>query len=110
MYGLARYDGVNYITFRNDPVDSLSISFDDITSLFEDHNNNLWVGTWGGGINKFDPVTGKFTRFLYKDTDPAGLCDNIIWAINEDNDGNIWIGTDRGGIDKYIPSLNKFVH
>lgn len=110
MYGLVRFDGVNYITFRNDPNDSSSISFDDITALFEDHNKNLWVGTWGGGLNKFDPVTGKFTRFLYKDADTDGLGDNIIWTINEDDLGNIWIGTGRGGVDKYIPSKNKFIH
>ena len=48
MYGLVRYDGLNYKTFTYDPENPESISFDDVISLFEDSNGNLWIGTWGG--------------------------------------------------------------
>ena len=95
MYGLVKYDGRNYTTYRNDPMDSTSISFDDIISLFEDSRGNIWAGTWGGGLNKFDPKTKKFTRFLYAKSPDKGLCDNIVWTINEDDSGNIWVGTQR---------------
>jgi len=110
MYGLVKYDGKDYTTYRSDPWDSSSISFDDIISLFEDHNGNIWVGTWGGGLNKLDPVTGKFRRFLYNKNNPAGICDNIVWSINEDKSGNIWIGTQRGGIDQINANTTKMVH
>lgn len=110
MYGLVRYDGIDYTIYRNDPWDSTSISFDDITALFEDSRGNIWAGTWGGGLNKLDPATGKFTRYLYKKNDPNSICDNIIWAINEDKSGNIWIGTQRGGIDKIEIRTGKMVH
>ncbi len=110
MYGLVKYDGKNYTTYRNDPMDSTSISFDDIISLFEDSRGNIWAGTWGGGLNKFDPATRKFTRFLYDKSSEKGLCDNIVWAINEDDSGNIWVGTQRGGIDKYDVKAQKFIH
>ncbi len=110
MYGLVKYDGRNYTTFRNDPMDSTSISFDDIISLFEDSRGNIWAGSWGGGLNKFNPATEKFTRFLYEKSPDKGLCDNIVWSINEDNYGDIWIGTQRGGIDKYNTKTKKFTH
>ena len=110
MYGLVKYDGKSYTTYRNDPTDSTSISFDDIISLFEDSHGNIWAGTWGGGLNKFDPETKKFTRFLYEKSSNKGLCDNVVWAINEDNSGNIWVGTQRGGIDKYDIKAKKFIH
>ena len=110
MYGLVKYDGRNYTTYRNDPMDSTSISFDDIISLFEDSRGNIWAGTWGGGLNKFDPRTKKFTRFLYAKSPDKGLCDNIVWTINEDDSGNIWVGTQRGGIDKYEVKAQKFIH
>ena len=110
MYGLVKYDGKDYTIYRNDPMDSTSISFDDIISLFEDSKGNIWAGTWGGGLNKFDPNIGKFTRFLYEGSSSNGLCDNIVWAINEDNSGNIWVGTQRGGIDKYDSKTGQFIH
>jgi len=110
MYGLVKYDGKNYTTYRNNPMDSTSISFDDIITLFEDSRGNIWVGTWGGGLNKFNPNTEKFTRFLYEKSSDKGLCDNIVWAINEDDSGDIWIGTQRGGIDKYDVKTKKFIH
>ncbi|HKI78915.1 MAG TPA: two-component regulator propeller domain-containing protein [Ignavibacteriaceae bacterium] len=110
MYGLVRYDGKNYLTYRSNTLDSTSITFDDITSLFEDSKGYIWVGTWGGGLNKFNPETKKFTRFLYNPDNSNGICDNIVWSINEDNEGNIWVGTDKGGVDKYDPGTKEFKH
>ena len=77
MYGLVKYDGKDYTIYRNDPMDSTSISFDDIISLFEDSKGNIWAGTWGGGLNKFDPNTGKFTRFLYGGSSFKGLVSSV---------------------------------
>jgi ligand-binding sensor domain-containing protein len=108
MYGLARYEGTGYTIFKNDPDDPKSISFDDIISLFEDKKGNIWIGTWGGGLNKYDPFKGEFTRFIFQKDKPDGINDNTIWAICEDNAGNIWLGTERGGLNKYNPETEKF--
>jgi hypothetical protein len=29
----------------------------------EDRDGILWVGTYGGGLNKFDPKTGRFEDY-----------------------------------------------
>ncbi len=108
MYGLVRYDGRDYKTFNYNPENSESISFDDIVSLYEDSKGNLWIGTWGGGLNMLNRQRTKFTRFVYDSSNPDGISDNIVWAITEDDKGNIWLGTERGGINKYDPSQNKF--
>jgi len=110
MYGLAKYEGSGYIVFKNDPDDPNSISFDDIISLHEDKNGNIWIGTWGGGLNKYDPFRGEFTRFMYQEDNPDGINDNIIWAICEDKNGNIWLGTESGGLNVYNPQTGKFTH
>jgi len=69
-----------------------------MTSIYcvtEDRNGNLWFGTYGGGVSKYD---GKsFTTFS---TD-QGLVDNLILSITEDRNGNLWFGTDGGGVSKY---------
>lgn len=36
------------------------LSDNTILSLYEDHDNSIWIGTDGGGINKFDATTNKF--------------------------------------------------
>lgn len=56
----------------------------------QDKNGNLWFGTTGEGVYRYD---GKeFTQFTEKD----GLSNNSIWSILEDKSGNIWFGTDDG--------------
>ncbi|MEP7145538.1 MAG: two-component regulator propeller domain-containing protein, partial [bacterium] len=65
MFGLVRYDGINYKTFRYDPLDTNSLSNDDVISIFEEKSGNLWIGTYNGGLNKYDRTTGKFIRYLH---------------------------------------------
>ena len=110
IYGLARYEGSGYTVFKNNPDDQNSISFDDIVSLFEDKSGNIWIGTRGSGLNKYNPYKGEFTRFIYRKDNPNGINDNIIWAVCEDKEGNIWIGTERGGLNQYNPETEKFKH
>ncbi len=109
MYGLVKYDGKEYSIYKNNPENPNSISFDDIISLYEDSNNNIWIGTWGGGLNKLEPETGKFTRFMNYAGEKNEIADNIIWSICEDNNGNIWLGTETAGLNKYIPGRHLFV-
>ncbi len=110
MYGLVKYDGREYTVYKNDPDDSTSISFDDIISLYEDKDGNIWVGTWGGGLNKLNPLTGNFKRYLYNPENKNGINDNIIWSITQDNSGNIWLGTQTGGLNKLNFNNNIFTH
>jgi len=63
---------------------------DNVHCGLEDKNGNLWFGTTGDGVYRFD---GKsFTNFTSKD----GLTSNVIWSILEDKQGNIWFGTEVG--------------
>ena len=56
----------------------------------QDKLGNIWFGTTGEGVYKFD---GKlFTQFTMKD----GLSSNCVWSILEDKAGYIWFGTSNG--------------
>ena len=50
--------------------------------VFIDSRQIVWIGTYGGGLNKFDGK--KFEYYSQKD----GLPDNIIWKILEDDEKN----------------------
>lgn len=60
--------------------------------IHEDQRGNLWIGTEGGGLLLFDPLTAKFTRF----TDADGLPGNAILRLLEDNKGYLWLSTFNG--------------
>jgi ligand-binding sensor domain-containing protein len=64
--------------------------YDNIHSTLQDQAGNLWFGTTGEGVYRYDGK--KFTQFTTKD----GLNSNIVWVILEDKTGNIWIGTNQG--------------
>ncbi|MDT8411686.1 MAG: two-component regulator propeller domain-containing protein [Vicingaceae bacterium] len=66
-----------------------------------DQRGNLWFGTFGGGVSRFN---GKqFTTF----TTANGLANNTIWCAFEDSKGNLWFGSDGGGVSMF--DGNKFI-
>ncbi len=63
------------------------LSQSEVNCIYEDSRGYLWIGTSGGGINRFD---GKqFVSYEEKD----GLCGQIINSIVEDANKNLWIGS-----------------
>ena len=89
--GLNRYDGFNFKIYKNIPNDSNSLSDNEITSIFEDKYGFLWLGTLGGGINKYNRKHEHFHHYFLPKNGTAG---NIVYSIYEDNRGILWIGTD----------------
>ncbi len=70
------------------------LALDGISSSCIDHFGNIWFGTYGGGVSRYD---GKsFTNF----TTVQGLVNNIVFSVAEDKSGNLWFGT-QGGVSKY---------
>jgi signal transduction histidine kinase/ligand-binding sensor domain-containing protein len=65
----------------------------DMSVLFADHTNDLWVGT-EGGLGYWD---GSQLRMF---TTAAGLSANNVHALAEDHLGNLWIGTELGGLNR----------
>jgi ligand-binding sensor domain-containing protein len=74
--GLNRYDGYSFKIFKHDPTDPQSISHNYIRCLYEDpadSGNVLWIGTWGGGLNRYDAQTETFTRFMHHPDDTTSI-------------------------------------
>ncbi len=107
--GLNRYDGYTFQVFRPDPDDSHSISDIWINTLFEDSLGYIWIGTRQGGLNRYDPRTGQFSRYLNDPLVQNSLSSNTVNAIQEDNSGNLWIGTNKG-LDRFEAATGTFKH
>jgi signal transduction histidine kinase/ligand-binding sensor domain-containing protein/DNA-binding response OmpR family regulator len=108
--GLNKYDGYKFIVYKNSPEDSSSISDNMIHALCEDKYGNIWVGCgWGGGLNKFNRQTEKFTRYLPNPNNPASISSDRIKSICAEKSGNLWIGTELGGLE-YLDIEKEFFH
>lgn len=53
----------------------------------------LWVGTYLGGLVRWDMTDETYVQYLYPQT---GLPSNDVRAVDIDGEGRIWVGTDRG--------------
>lgn len=110
--GLHRYDGFQFKSWYHDPQNSKSLSSSYIEWCLVDKNNNLWVGSYEGGLNLFDRKTETFTRFVYESNRMTSISDNQITCMVEDNVGNIWVGTEKGLnlLDPITRRFTRFVH
>lgn len=108
--GLNKFDGYNFITYRNNPEDTASLSDNFILSLDKDKHNNIWIGTRGGGLNKYEIRTGKFKSYQHDVQDPKSLSHNRIRCVKVASDGMIWVATRGGGLDRFDPVKETFTH
>ncbi len=106
--GLNRYDGYVFTAFAHDFEDPRTISHDWISSIVEDGRGSIWVGTLGGGLNRFERADETFTRFQHDPIDPRSLSDDRIRAVFADENGQLWIGTDSGGLNLFDPETGLF--
>ncbi|MFN7115951.1 MAG: ATP-binding protein, partial [Saprospiraceae bacterium] len=94
--------------FRNffpDPNNPNSLSHEIVLSIYPDSKGVIWIGTYSGGLNRYDPKRQEWRSYTQKD----GLLSSPIYAILPDAAENLWLSTDVGLIQFRI-SENRFVH
>lgn len=97
--GLSHFDGKSFTNFEvpQPQIENPDVIFSPtrITAITADKKDNLWLGTDGFGICKYDGES--FSHFTEQD----GLCDNTICEMMHDSKGDLWIGTFSAGISRY---------
>jgi signal transduction histidine kinase/ligand-binding sensor domain-containing protein len=78
--------------------------------VFEDKNGGLWFGTYGGGINYFNPRLNRFNFMSHNFIDKGSINPNTVLSILEDRSGALFVGTDGGGLNVRFPGSNDFEH
>ncbi len=69
--------------YQRDESDPRSLSHNSIRAIYQDRRGTLWVGT-DEGLNRFDPLTGRFTHYRYS------LSANAVRSIYQDQMGALW--------------------
>jgi signal transduction histidine kinase/DNA-binding response OmpR family regulator/ligand-binding sensor domain-containing protein len=76
-----------------------SLSHTSVFALFIDNQETVWVGTYYGGVNYFNPEKEIFTHYISNPARKDCLNHPFVGHIAEDRDGNIWICTEGGGLN-----------
>jgi ligand-binding sensor domain-containing protein/signal transduction histidine kinase len=109
--GLNRYDGNNFVVFRNRPGDNTSISGNLITHLHEDKQGVLWVATADGGMTRYDyrlPPALQFKQYKHQPGDTNSIPINIVNALLEDAQGYLWLATGGNSVIRFNKQTNHF--
>ncbi len=106
--GVNRYDGYDFKVWRNDPQDLQTLASNSAGNVLVD-SNSVWIGTWGGGLNRLDLTTERVQRYLNDPADPYSLSGNRLQALFKDRAGNIWISTADGGLNRYDRANDRFI-
>jgi len=80
--------------YSNNPHSGTSISNDNVFDIANDASGNLWVSTYGGGLNYMNRTDRQFLHI------PAS--NNLLEGIQTDRQGNVWM-ISNGNIQKYDP-------
>ena len=79
-----------------------------IWCIVKDNQGTLWLGTYFGGVNYFNPEYEIYTRYSYSSNEKKGLSNPVVGRTIEDKDGNLWIGTEGGGLNYYNRRTREF--
>jgi len=83
------------------------LSSNKISSLVIDTSGVIWIGTEGGGLNRFDIKTETFSSYINDAADPFSISVNHILSLCIDKTNILWVGTYLGGINKWNRSAEN---
>src|SRR4029453_12672836 len=75
--------------------------------MVEDAQGNLWFGTDGDGVARWDRDRDRFTVYRHDEANPASISGNAVRALVRDSHGKLWIGTIGAGVDRLDPATGQ---
>ncbi|MEP4533053.1 MAG: two-component regulator propeller domain-containing protein [Cyclobacteriaceae bacterium] len=101
LNGIDKVTVVPFHNFRHNPRDNTSLSDDHVFTIYKDQADQMWFGTFGGGLNLMrDSENGEFRSYRHKPNDPQTISHDWVRSIYEDSQGNFWVGTWGGGLNQ----------
>ncbi|MFT6283842.1 MAG: diguanylate cyclase (GGDEF)-like protein/PAS domain S-box-containing protein [Arenicella sp.] len=117
--GISILSSKNELLFSYDTQNNINFGLESsyILSLYKDSNDSIWLGTFAGGLYRYNADGSEIKLFNKASTEQTGLSGNIIWGMSEDTKGKIWIGTQSNGLSQLDPNnyvfqtfLSEFEH
>ena len=90
-----------------DPANPRAPSYNSFIELYEDQAGGMWLAARDGALNRYDPATGIYRRFVAYPDSAGMLATDEVFAVTGDADGNIWLGS-MDGVEVYDPQTDTF--
>jgi signal transduction histidine kinase/DNA-binding response OmpR family regulator/ligand-binding sensor domain-containing protein len=108
--GMFKFEKSPLFFYRNPDLENK-----DCNTLCQDRKGNLWIGTNGSGLLKWDKASGSFRLYRNQKENPSSISSDIVVSSLEDKNGNMWFGTFLGGLNlmvgdhftHYEPEINN---
>lgn len=78
-----------------------------VVSILEDPSGDLWLGTIGQGLKRFDPRTGRIRTYRRENSDSRGLSGDVVRGLRWHGPGKLWVST-WGGFDEFDIASERF--
>ncbi|MCF6438198.1 ATP-binding protein [Pseudoalteromonas luteoviolacea] len=89
---------------RHEPLNEHSIRLDSLGAMLVDDSGVIWVGTWGGGLSRYNPHNRAFRKVTHHLDKTNTLSHNDVRGFVELDNGLVWVGTAQTGIDVIDPN------
>ncbi|MDQ4139563.1 MAG: ATP-binding protein [Bacteroidota bacterium] len=106
--GLKKYDGYSFTTYKHNPNDSTTLFDNLLSTIWEDKEGTIWLGTSEGGLSKFDSYHDRFIHFRPTQLKNTSGKIGSVTAINEDSNGTLWLGHEGAKITRFNKKTGKF--
>jgi ligand-binding sensor domain-containing protein/DNA-binding CsgD family transcriptional regulator len=108
--GMARYDGYGFLFYspQAGPGAAASPASTVVFPAIEDSVGDIWVGTDGQGLFRFDKNEEVFVQYRHTPIDPASISGDTVMAVQEDRNGILWVGTRLNGLNRLDRETGAF--
>lgn len=66
--------------------------------VFADSDGDLWIGTSGNGLLRYDRETGEYVRYRAGRESENAISGDVVISMAKDLDGKLWLGTYMEGL------------
>ena len=90
------YKDIRFRRFEYSDKDTASLGNNNIYSICQDHSDNIWVGTYGNGLNLIKNPYSSVVKFVRINQKNSNLSSNLVRNAMVDTAGNLWVATTFG--------------
>ncbi|WP_047445759.1 two-component regulator propeller domain-containing protein [Alistipes sp. ZOR0009] len=113
--GLSRYSPYRYKfpLYCHIPDEATSPVSDNISSIFQDSENNVWFGTNDAGLFSLNLTNKQIHHYKHEPNNPHTISSKTITGIGEDKQGTLWLslwdgrGSALNSIDKTTGKVRR---
>lgn len=110
-----------FVNYSHNPDDTTSLSHNTVYKVIKDRDGDIWLGTWGGGLNQMIRKPGKYAderevqysfEYHLPSDDPQSISSLFIADMALAPDGALWLATNNGlnRFDKHSGNFTVYRH